>query len=65
MQFSAGRLFPALRTVKSDLRALMKEDLLESNWFLRTNAWTTTSLQELVHMKVTDKLLSDSASVHQ
>ena len=38
-QVSVERLFPALRITKSDLRAAMKEDLIEAILFLRTNVY--------------------------
>jgi len=61
-QVSVEQLFSALRLVKSDLRASMK-DLVEVVLFLRTNVGTTKPLQMLVHDKVTNKLLSDTASI--
>jgi len=36
-QVSVERLFSALRFIKSDSRALMKEDIMEAILFLRTN----------------------------
>lgn len=36
-QVSIGRLFSALKIIKSDLRASMKKDLIEAVLFLRTN----------------------------
>lgn len=38
-QVSVERLFSALRIIKSDLRAAMKEDLIEAILFLRTNVY--------------------------
>ena len=36
-QVSVERLFSALKIIKFDLRASMKEDLIEAILFLRTN----------------------------
>ena len=38
-QVTVERLFSALRIIRSDLRASMKEDLLEAILFLRTNGF--------------------------
>jgi len=38
-QVTVERLFSVLRIIRSDLRASMKEDLLEAILFLRTNGF--------------------------
>ena len=49
-QGSVEQLFSAFRIIKSDLRAAMREDLIESVLFLRTNShlWSREQLRFMV-----------------